>query len=420
MANSKYDELYFTEQELKNAEAIREAARNGQTDWQSAHDYVEGIRSNYGYSGGKQGDQYIATGKPAAAQAYMPSVGEAPTFSSKYSGQMDDVLGKIQNRDPFSYDYTTDPQWQSYKKEYTREGQRAAADTMGQYAAMTGGMPSTAAVTASQQAGDYYMAQMTDKIPELYQAAYRMYQDQGADLYNQLNALNGMYQNDYNKYLSDLDQYNRDRDFDYNQYIDNRNYNYQLGRDSVTDSQWEKEFGLNKDNAAYNRAVSDATNFGNWDGFKALGYSDSQVALMKAAYQQQIAQQTASKSSGGSGGSRSGGSGSGSGSMDYDSLFRDAMASGNPKSFIANKYKEYGFKSSSGLSADYDEWAKKDSNKYGGDYVFNYVKQMYNAKGGLPSAMQADLKKMSMTGQISDAQLNKIVDWLEEQENKKN
>lgn len=308
MANSKYDELYFTEQELKNAEAIRDAARNGQTDWQSAHDYVEGIRSNYGYSGGKQGDQYIATGKPAAAQAYMPSVGEAPTFSSKYNGQMDDVLGKIQNRDPFSYDYTTDPQWQSYKKEYTREGQRAAADTMGQYAAMTGGMPSTAAVTASQQAGDYYMAQMTDKIPELYQAAYRMYQDEGADLYNQLNALNGMYQNDYSKYLSDLDQYNRDRDFDYNQYIDNRNYNYQLGRDSVTDSQWEKEFGLNKDNAAYNRAVSDATNFGNWDGFKALGYSDSQVALMKAAYQQQIAQQTASKSSGGGGGRSSGGS----------------------------------------------------------------------------------------------------------------
>ena len=46
---------------------------------------------------------------------------------------------------------------------------------------MTGGMPSTAAVAASQQASDYQMSQMTDKIPELQQLAYSMYQDNGIE-----------------------------------------------------------------------------------------------------------------------------------------------------------------------------------------------------------------------------------------------
>lgn len=127
-------------------------------------------------------------------------------YSSPYADQIAAQWDAINNRDPFSYDLETDPAWQAYKKQYTREGRRASEDTLGQYAAMTGGMPSTAAMTAASQAADYYNAQMTDKIPELYKLAYSMYADEGNNLYNKLNALRGLESDDYGRYN---DVYNR-------------------------------------------------------------------------------------------------------------------------------------------------------------------------------------------------------------------
>ena len=64
------------------------------------------------------------------------------------------------------------------------------ADTLGTVAAATGGIPSSYAVTAAQQAGDYYNAQMTDKIPELEQYAYQKYKDDFARQLSQLDAIN--------------------------------------------------------------------------------------------------------------------------------------------------------------------------------------------------------------------------------------
>lgn len=81
----------------------------------------------------------------------------------------------IDNRKPFEYDYNDDPAYQAYKDMYTREGDRAMRDLMGEYSARTGGQMNSAAVTAGAQANNYYMQQLGDKIPELYQAAYNRY-----------------------------------------------------------------------------------------------------------------------------------------------------------------------------------------------------------------------------------------------------
>lgn len=129
-------------------------------------------------------------------------------YESKYGTQLDQLVNTITNRDPFSYDYQQDPAWQAYKKQYTREGQRSMQDTLGQYAAMSGGVPSSAAMTAAQQAGNYYNAKMTDKIPELYQLAYSMYSDNAnRDLQN-LQALRGLDSDEYGRYS---DTFNRKR-----------------------------------------------------------------------------------------------------------------------------------------------------------------------------------------------------------------
>ena len=153
-----------------------------------------------------------APAAPAALPAAAFDYGSAPEYVSPYQAMIDEALNAYLNRPAFAYDPQTDPQYSAYRKQYAREGQRAAADVLGQYAAMTGGVPSTAAVTASQQAGDYYAAQMADKIPELYQAAYAMYNDEGSRMLSGINALRNAESDSYDRYLTQLGQYNEDRD----------------------------------------------------------------------------------------------------------------------------------------------------------------------------------------------------------------
>lgn len=75
----------------------------------------------------------------------------------------------------FSYNPDQDPVYQSYRTKYTREGQRAMEDTMANAAAMTGGIPSSYAVSAGAIANQNYMAALGDVIPQLFQNARNNY-----------------------------------------------------------------------------------------------------------------------------------------------------------------------------------------------------------------------------------------------------
>lgn len=308
---------------------------------QAAHDAAERIRSKYQYSGGTDGSDYIKLGSgetlrqpsaPKTDTSWLDKLGES-SYNYDADGKISAALDAMLNRTPFSYDAVSDPLYQQYRKQYTREADRSAEDVLGKAAVMTGGMPSTAAVTASQQASDYQMSQMTDKIPELQQLAYGMYMD-GINLDRQnLNTLIGLEDNNYNRWLS------------------NRDYLYQLARDQVGDQQaadalayQKQQDKLNYDYQKERDAIEDARYNAEW-----------QYKL------QQAAQEAAGKASGGGsrrtsgGGARSGATG---GVMDYEGLFAAAQASGNPKSWLAQKanYRKYGFTSSSGLYSDYENW----------------------------------------------------------------
>ena len=75
----------------------------------------------------------------------------APSYTSKYQDQIDDLMSSILNREQFSYDPESDPTYQQYKESYTRNGQRAMQDTIGQVSARTGGLASSYASAAGQQ-----------------------------------------------------------------------------------------------------------------------------------------------------------------------------------------------------------------------------------------------------------------------------
>lgn len=209
------------------------------------HGIANDSRKKMGYSGGTAGADFISLDTPSA---YAPAK-EAPTYDNQYADQIKSALANIQDRKAWNYNADSDQAYQAAKKQYMREADRSSADTMGQYAAMTGGMPSTAAMTAGAQAGDYYKTQLGDQLGNYINQDYQRYVDQlGAD-YDKLSALSSLEQGDYGKYQDQLGQHNAENAFNYKQYLDNVDYNtnkeqmqYDRGQDEYERSQYEKEY----------------------------------------------------------------------------------------------------------------------------------------------------------------------------------
>nr|DAH52084.1 MAG TPA: hypothetical protein [Caudoviricetes sp.] len=328
--------------------AYAEGDKAGQ---QAAHDAAERIRSKYQYSGGTDGSDYIKLGSgetlrqpsaPKTDASWLDKLGDS-SYNYDQSGQISAKLDALLNRTPFSYDAVSDPLYQQYRKQYTREADRSAEDVLGKAAVMTGGMPSTAAVAASQQASDYQMSQMTDKIPELQQLAYSMYQDKLSGDRADLNTLIGIEDNNYNRWLAD------------------RNYLYQLARDQVGDQQTadalayqKQQDKLNYDYQKERDAIEDARYDAEW-----------QYKLQQAA---QAAAQSGTR--------RSGNVTTPPSEADYEGLFEAAYQSGYPQSYIANNYKKFGLTSSSGVYNDYKTWLEGQN---GGSSSGGYNSSNFNA-----------------------------------------
>lgn len=196
---------------------------------QKWHDQADTLRSSYGnYTGGNDGSQFISTGKlnndidnkldeVNNYQKFQYDV-EAPTYTNQFGDQQQALLEQMTNRDPFEWSKESDPLWSSYKKSYLREGDRATQNAVASAAAASGGMPSSYAVTAGTQAGDYYATKLNDVLPTLRANAYDEYLNEYQQLANNLSALNNQEQLEYQKYLNELNQYNTDRSFAYNDY----------------------------------------------------------------------------------------------------------------------------------------------------------------------------------------------------------
>ena len=159
-------------------------------------------------SGGGMVTAYPASSLPQPVQNDVSK----PIYSSQYSGRVAELLEAISGYKPFSYDMETDPLFKQYRKQYLREGKRATEDTMGSFAGMTGGIPSSYAVTAAAQAGNYYNSQLNDRIPELYQLAYDRYRNDYDKLFDELNMYMTADDIAYGRYRDDVGDFKDDRD----------------------------------------------------------------------------------------------------------------------------------------------------------------------------------------------------------------
>lgn len=144
------------------------------------------------------------------------------SYQNAYSGTINSLINQAINRQPFEWDPATDQAYQAYARMYTRLGEEAGRDTLADVASNTGGLASSYATTASQQARGAYNQALTDKIPELMQLAYDRYRGQYQDLLSGIgtlqdvsNALYGRY-SDQRDYDESVRQYNQNYELDKN------------------------------------------------------------------------------------------------------------------------------------------------------------------------------------------------------------
>lgn len=344
---STFDQQHFTDDELRAAAQAREAYRTGQTDMKSAHDFVEGIRSKYGYSGGGNGSQYNKISYTQQTNQWNDTINalwdqvngygpfqdtrEKPTYSNRYDQQINDLLQQYVNREKFSYDYKNDPLYANYRKQYQREGQRATQDALAEAAAASGGIPSSYAASAAAQAQNYYASQIADKIPELEQLAYQKYLDDASLQQSKISTLQGQEQLDYAKYIDALGQYNTDRNFDYGVYSDR--YNQLANNLGLAANQQSTQYSM--ETAAQGDALDRVQNFLKAGGKRAdldssliarSGLTPAELKTYEAYY--------ANQSSGGSGGR--GGRGGGSGGSEEETTRQTG------KGYIDNTYNRGG------------------------------------------------------------------------------
>lgn len=300
--------LFFSDADLKLAQSNPDAGmslvnykidyKNATTDDQKAlaNAGAEKIRSDYGnYTGGSDGSKFYLnepspmtfnfgtqggsqssdtgqTGEyknpygeyknPYAdqQQAALDKIINREDFQNPYADQQQAALNAVLNREKFSYDPAQDIAWQNTKKQYLREADRAVQDTMGNAAALTGGMASTAAATAASQAGDYYRTQLTDRLGDFEQNAYNRYMDDIGLNYQQLDALNNMSDREKQDYIDALgldfdtlsaitnlsqqarDEYDTDRNFAYNQWTDELGFQTDKSNIAYEQEQYAREY----------------------------------------------------------------------------------------------------------------------------------------------------------------------------------
>lgn len=282
------------------------------------------LRKSYGnYSGGADGGSFRLESKlNRRSDDLLDQLGsfgsfsydEAPTYENTFAQQQKDLLDRILNREDFSWSKETDPQWSSYKKSYLREGDRATATALAQASAASGGRPSSHAVNAATQAGDYYATKLNDVIPTLYQQAYERYLDEYNMKLKDLNTVNQQEQLDYAKYLDRLGQFNTDRGFAYQNYADD----YDRLRSQLADVQGQDQIDYARylDEVSRQQTAQDSIR-SQVDAILAAGgspsanlvsesgYSSEYVKALEDAYRKQEAEKAAKKSGSGGGGTMS-------------------------------------------------------------------------------------------------------------------
>ena len=196
-------------------------------------------------------------------------------YDSKYSGQIEEILNEILNREEFSYNLNADPLYQQYRELYTQNGKKAMMDTVGEVSALTGGYSSSYAVTAGSQAYQEYLNSLNDVALDLRDRAYEQYGDEGEKLFEDITLLRSLDGDDYDKYLNELERYYKDGEYlldrltamsdaEYEQFLQtvdawesDRDFAFKEKTDALDREEFEEEMAFKKAEAERDQANAD-------------------------------------------------------------------------------------------------------------------------------------------------------------------
>lgn len=245
----------------------------------AANEGANTIRAQYGgYSGGADGSYYlpltsffgsngavdgssifgdgsygvVSEDLPGGRYGYLDwqesRIDETPAdfdfgpYVSPYETRIGDYVSALDRESrPWSYDVNADQAYQAARKQYLREADRASADTLAQYAAMTGGMPSSAAISAASEASADHLARLNASLGSYIDADYRRYLDRES-AGREGNAENLALLADLDR--ESFDRYRDQRDFAYARFGDDLSHRLaeedkeRSGRQSICRGRW--------------------------------------------------------------------------------------------------------------------------------------------------------------------------------------
>lgn len=250
-----------TAQNVGNAvqSGVKELYNTGQQAVQNVQNAVKG-NAQPEYDMAAQYDNYKAEQQAQRAAAQQAQQQTGQQTQSQWQSQLDNIMNQIMNREKFSYDMNGDALYQQYADIYQNQANLGMQNAMAQNAALTGGYGSSYSQMAGQQAYAQQMQGLNEVGMDLYDRALNQYLAEGDQLNDRYAMLAAREEQEYNRGL------------------DERNYQYQLDRDAVSDAQWREsmDYQANRD------AVSDAQ----WQ--QSMDYQKDRDAVSDAQWNESL------------------------------------------------------------------------------------------------------------------------------------
>lgn len=185
-----------TTDQVDRNQVLNYAAPSALVDTASNHSNYSATRPYTGtnnllhnVTGTLSGNKQTTSNVPAAnTKATTKTKATTYTVNAKnqpYVDQLNTLYDQIMNRKPFQYDLNGDLLYRQMADQYTQLGQQAMRDATGTAAALTGGYANSYANQVGNQAYQQYLTALNQNIPDLYDRAYQVYQDQGNQLLQQ-------------------------------------------------------------------------------------------------------------------------------------------------------------------------------------------------------------------------------------------
>lgn len=139
-------------------------------------------------------------------------------YQSKYQGQINDVMSKLNDLGEYDYDPAADTAYQQYKSQYAQKAKLANQNAQANASAMTGGYGSSYSTQAGQKAYAATMDDLDSVLDGLAAQNRAEYNTKKSGLQEQLSGLQSAERNDYAKYQKDYSQWQDGLSYRQNEY----------------------------------------------------------------------------------------------------------------------------------------------------------------------------------------------------------